>query len=50
MSEEGLAVWMEGFPEPAGLLARSENGNTSFAYNPGYIAEWPGGAGGAAAF
>jgi serine/threonine-protein kinase HipA len=39
VSEQALAVWMDGFPEPAGILARADDGNTSFAYNPGYIAD-----------
>ena len=39
MSETALAVWMDGFPEPAGVLSRSEDGNTAFAYSEDYIAD-----------
>lgn len=38
MSDDALAVWMDGFSEPAGVLSRSEDGNTGFIYSPSYIA------------
>ena len=38
MTHEMLAVWMDGFSSPAGSLSRSDDGNTSFVYEEGYIA------------
>lgn len=38
MSAEALAVWMDGFPEPAGVLRRTEDGNIGFTYGADYIA------------
>jgi serine/threonine-protein kinase HipA len=37
MTSETLAVWMDGYPSPAGRLTRSEDGNTSFRYADDYI-------------
>ena len=37
MASETLAVWMDGYPSPAGRLTRSEDGNTSFRYADDYI-------------
>ena len=37
MAEEILAVWMDGYPAPAGYLARGENGDTAFVYDEHYV-------------
>lgn len=37
MAEDVLAVWMDGFDQPAGHLGRSAFGATAFAYNPAYV-------------
>lgn len=43
MAGDVLSVWMDGFPTPAGRLARTSHGDTAFVYEPEYAA-----AGGAA--
>jgi serine/threonine-protein kinase HipA len=37
MTNEILAVWMDGFPKPAGRLTRADDGSTSFLYSSDYI-------------
>lgn len=37
MADEILAVWMDGFPSPAGYLARVESGDTAFVYDEAYV-------------
>jgi serine/threonine-protein kinase HipA len=37
MTSETLAVWMDGYPVPAGRLTRNEDGNTGFRYADDYI-------------
>jgi len=36
MADEVLDVWMDGFPRPAGRLARTSHGDTAFLYNADY--------------
>lgn len=38
MTETVLAVWMDGFPTPAGRLARTSYGDTAFLYDADYVA------------
>lgn len=38
MAGDVLTVWMDGFPTPAGRLARTANGDTAFVYEPEYVA------------
>jgi len=38
MAEDVLAVWMDGFPTPAGRLARTAHGDTAFLYDADYVA------------
>lgn len=37
MTSDILAVWMDGFPSPAGYLSRRDDGNTSFYYSDAYV-------------
>jgi serine/threonine-protein kinase HipA len=37
MSDDVLAVWMDGFPSVAGYLARAEDGETAFIYEDDYV-------------
>lgn len=37
MAEDVLAVWMDGFPEPAGHLVRTERGDVAFFYDDAYV-------------
>jgi serine/threonine-protein kinase HipA len=37
MADDGLAVWMDGFPIPAGSLFRSVRGDVGFAYDDAYV-------------
>lgn len=38
MADEVLDVWMDGFPHPAGRLARTSYGDTAFLYDADYAA------------
>lgn len=39
MTNETLAVWMDGYPSPIGHLTRGDDGNTGFQYLPDYFLE-----------
>ena len=38
MADDVLAVWMDGYAKPAGLLVRVEGGETAFFYEDDYVA------------